>query len=253
MIELSWTFFALAVPAVIFAGVSKGGFGSGASFASAAVMALILPPDLALGLMLPLLMLIDVGSLPTYWGKWSRRDVIRILWGALPGVALGVAVFRFADPDVIRFLIGAVALAFVAWQIAKSRGLVPTPARALGAGVGLLTGAVAGFTSFVSHAGGPPVAVYLLSQRLDKLTYQASTVLIFWVVNILKFIPYAALGAFTAETWRAVLLLAPVALFGTWLGVVAHRIVPERLFFAITYVLLVLTGTRLIWQALSAG
>ncbi|MEL6915152.1 MAG: sulfite exporter TauE/SafE family protein [Pseudomonadota bacterium] len=251
MIEFSWTFFALAVPAVIFAGVSKGGFGSGASFASAAMMALILPPDLALGLMLPLLMLIDVGSLPTYWGKWSWRDARRVILGSLPGVALGIAVFRFADPDVIRFLIGAVALAFVAWQIAKARGLVPAPRRALGPAAGLLTGAVAGFTSFVSHAGGPPVAVYLLSQRLDKLTYQASTVLIFWVVNILKFIPYAALGAFTGETWRAVALLAPVALLGTWLGVVAHRRVPERLFFAITYLLLVLTGTRLIWQAVS--
>lgn len=251
MIEFDGVFFAFAIPAVIFAGISKGGFGSGASFAASAILAIILPPELALGMMLPLLMLIDLGSLPAFWGKWSRLDCARVLLGSLPGVAVGVAVFRYADPNVIRFLIGAIALAFVAWQMSKARGLVPAPKRQLGPVAGISTGAVAGFTSFVSHAGGPPVAVYLLSRNLDKLRYQASTVLIFWVINILKFVPYAFLGAFTRETWLAVAMLAPVALFGTWLGIKAHTVLPERTFFAITYVLLTLTGVRLIWAALA--
>ncbi|MEM6477899.1 MAG: sulfite exporter TauE/SafE family protein [Pseudomonadota bacterium] len=251
MIEFNAVFFAFAIPGVIFAGVSKGGFGSGASFAGAAIIALILPPELALGLMLPLLILIDLRSLPAFWGKWDWQDSRRVLTGALPGLLVGVAVFRFANPDVIRFLIGSIALAFVAWQIAKTRGLVPDPKRKLGAPVGVATGAIAGFTSFVSHAGGPPVAVYLLSQKHDKLTYQASTVLIFWVINLMKFVPYAALGAFTSDTWLGVLMLSPVAVLGTWLGIKAHHLLPERAFFAITYVLLILTGTRLIWDALT--
>ncbi len=251
MIELSLSFFYFAVPAVLIAGIFKGGFGSGASFVSAAILALVLPPEIALGLMLPLLMLIDVGSLLAYWGKWSWVDSRRVLIGSLPGVVLGFLVFRVANDDVIRFMIGLIALAFVAWQMAKSRGLVPTPKERLGAPAGLVTGTVAGFTSFVSHAGGPPVAIYLLSQKLDKTTYQASTVLIFGGINVMKFGPYAALGAFTKDTWMAVLILAPLALIGTWIGVKSHKIMPEPLFFAITYVLLIATGTRLIWGALS--
>ena len=251
MIEFDVTFFVFAVPAVIFAGISKGGFGSGASFASAVILALILPPEVALGMMLPLLMLIDLGSLPAFWGRWSWPDCARVLIGSLPGVALGVALFSYSNPDLLRFLIGFIALAFVAWQLAQSASLVPMPRRRLASVWGVITGTVAGFTSFISHAGGPPVAVYLLSQKLDKTTYQASTVLIFWVINILKFGPYAALGAFSGQTWLAVLILAPVALLGTWLGIKAHRIVPERAFFAITYVLLTVTGTRLIWLALA--
>ena len=46
------------------------------------------------------------------------------------------------------------------------------------------------------------------------------------------------------------LLLAPFALLGAWIGVKAHHLVPERLFFALTYVLLVVTGVRLIWVAI---
>ena len=124
-------------------------------------------------------------------------------------------------------------------------------ARPLPGWAGVLAGVVAGFTSFVSHAGGPPAAAYLLSQRLDKTTFQATTVLTFWVYNIVKFVPYAFLGIFTAETLLIDLVLAPVAVFGAWLGVRAHRIVSERAFFAVTYVLLTLTGGKLIWDALT--
>ena len=75
--------------------------------------------------------------------------------------------------------------------------------------------------------------------------------LVFWVLNIVKFVPYAFLGMFTAQTFLANLYLAPFALLGTWIGVRAHHVVPERLFFAITYVLLLVTGGKLIWDGLT--
>jgi uncharacterized membrane protein YfcA len=47
------------------------------------------------------------------------------------------------------------------------------------------------------------------------------------------------------------MLLAPFALIGAWLGVRAHRIISELAFFTLTYVLLVMTGSKLIWDALT--
>ncbi|MEX0339967.1 MAG: sulfite exporter TauE/SafE family protein, partial [Arenibacterium sp.] len=247
----TWSFFAVAVPAVIFAGISKGGFGSGAAFASASILALFLEPGLALGIMLPLLMLIDVASLRPYWGRWSWPDARVLILGGIPGVALGAGLYRVAEPDVFRFLIGGISVAFVVWQIAQRAGLVRTMRNKMSTTAGAIAGIVVGFTSFVSHAGGPPAAIYLLSQRLNRTEYQATTVLVFWAVNIAKFIPYTFFGMFTLETGLANLLLAPFALVGTWLGVRAHRMVPERLFFAITYVLLTVTGCKLIWDSLT--
>ena len=244
-------FYAFAVPAVLFAGISKGGFGSGAAFAAAALLALVVDPGIALGVMLPLLMLIDVATLRPYWRKWSWPDARLLILGGLPGTALGAALWRVADDDAIRLLIGAIALAFVAWQAARARGWVRIGSGDVPASGGLFAGVVAGFTSFVSHAGGPPVAVYLLAQRLDKTGYQATTVLVFWVINIAKVVPYAFLGIFTARTLTADLFLAPFALIGAWIGVRAHRIVPEWLFFGITYTALTLTGLKLIWDALT--
>ncbi|MFV0512438.1 MAG: sulfite exporter TauE/SafE family protein [Jhaorihella sp.] len=251
MLELNWVFFAVAAPAVLFAGISKGGFGSGAAFASATILALLIEPGLALGVMLPLLMLIDIATLRPYWRKWSWPDARVMMLGGVPGVLLGVFVYRLVDADAMRVLIGAIAVGFVLWHLSQRSGLIRPFRRRLPGWAGMVAGMAAGFTSFISHAGGPPAAVYLLSQRLSKTEYQASTVLVFWAINIAKFVPYAFLGMFTAQTALAGLVLAPFALAGAWFGVWAHRLLPERSFFAITYVLLTVTGAKLVWDGLS--
>ncbi|MEX0371492.1 MAG: sulfite exporter TauE/SafE family protein, partial [Tateyamaria sp.] len=189
--DLNLWFFAIAAPAVVFAGVSKGGFGSGASFASASILALVIEPGMALGVVLPLLMLIDAATLKPYWGKWNWRVSTLMIVGGLPGVALGALLFSRTEPDVFRVLIGVISIGFVLWQVGRARGWIRTASQALPAWVGALTGTIAGFTSFVSHAGGPPAAVYLLSLRPTKTEYQANTVLIFTAINIFKFVPYA--------------------------------------------------------------
>lgn len=251
MLTLDLAFFALAIPATIFAGISKGGFGSGAAFAAGSILALAVDPGVALGVMLPLLMLMDAAGLKAYWRKWDWSEVRPIIYAGLPGVALGAGLYQVANADVFRFLIGGISIGFVIYQILLRGGHIPKPARPLGQKAAALTGLTAGFTSFVSHAGGPPVAVYMLSRGLDKLTYQAGTVLIFWAINVMKFVPYSFLGIFTWQTLLADLLLAPFAVLGTWLGVRAHHMISERAFFAVTYVLLSLTGSKLIFDALT--
>jgi hypothetical protein len=251
MLNLDLWFFAIAGPAVLFAGISKAGFGSGAAFAASSILALVVDPGLALGVMLPMLMLVDAASLRPYWGRWHLRDALLVIGGALPGVALGAALYRVASPDLLRLLIGLVSVGFVIWQISLKRGWLRIGGRPMPDGAGVVAGIAVGFTSFVSHAGGPPAAVFLLSRGLGKTGYQATSVLIFWAVNIAKFIPYAFLGMFTLQTAQANLVLAPFALLGTWLGVRAHHLVPERAFFALTYVLLTVTGLKLIWDGLS--
>lgn len=245
------TFFAIAIPAVIFAGISKGGFGNGAVFASSAILALILPPGPAIGIMLPLLLVMDASALKTYWRQWEVRLSWIILIGSVPGVALAAAIYQYTSPDVFRFLIGVIAIGFVIWKVGTDRGWIKLAARPIGDLGGLLLSATGGFTSFISHAGGPPISAYLLSHPVTKTSYQASTVLVFGGINILKMFPYAALGIFNRDTLIADIYLLPFALFGVWLGIKLHRIVPERTFFQLTYVLLVAAGVKLIWDALT--
>ena len=246
-----FAFFALAIPAVLLAGISKGGFGSSASFIATPILALVLPPELAVGILLPLLMLIDLGGLKAYWGQWNVAEAKRLIIGSLPGVALAAVFWSVANPDVLRFFIGLIAVGFVVFQISRAQGWIAPPKAPAGAKAGLIAGATAGFTSFISHAGGPPATIYLLSRGLSKTEYQATTVIVFFAINVAKAIPYSFLGIFTGPSLLAGLFLAPAALLGTWLGVRAHKAIPDKAYFAVTYVLLLVAGLKLIFDAVT--
>lgn len=248
---LDLTFFMFAIPAVLFAGVSKGGFGSGAAFAATPFLALVLEPETAVAMMLPLLMIMDLSALKAYWKKWDWQNAKILMLGALPGIVVGWLMFRTANPDVLRFLIGAVAVGFVLFQFARARGWIEVPHKPFNPKTGAIWGALAGFTSFISHAGGPPASIQLLSQRLDKFTFQATTVVVFWFINAVKFIPYLMLGMFSRETAIADLALAPVAIAGTLLGVWLHKKMSDRIFFMLAYTFLLITGVKLIFDSLT--
>lgn len=243
-------FFALAIPAVIFAGVSKGGFAGGGAFAATPILALVIAPGHAVGLMLPLLMMMDFATLRPYWGKWDGAAARLLILGSLPGMFLAALVYHLANPNVFKLLIGLISIGFVAFQLSRQWGWLKLEGRVVGTRAGLFAGFGTGFTSFVANAGSPPAAVYLLLKGVGKTEYQATNVIVFWVVNLIKFVPFLFLGIATHQTILADLMLAPFALLGAWLGIKAHHAVPEKWFFALTYVLLTLTGVKLIWDAL---
>lgn len=248
--DLTTALFAAAIPAVLLAGISKGGLETAGGIAAAPLLALVIEPRMAVGLMLPLLMLMDLASLRAYWRKWSWGDARMLMTGAVPGVVVGWLVFGAVSSDAVRLMIGALAVGFVAWSLGRRFGLIPLgrpqPPRA-----GLFWGSLAGFTSFIGHAGGPPAAVYLLGRDLGKTPFQATNVVTFWWINLIKFPAYVALGIFTADTATAVLALAPVGLAGVAIGAWAHKRVSDGWFFGLTYVVLGLTGAKLIFDALT--
>ena len=245
---MDFQFFVVLSLAVTFAGISKGGFGGGVAFVSSAILAIILPPAMAVGIMLPLLMVMDVASVGPFWKRWDPRCAWALILGGVPGVAAGAVFFSITNDDVLRFFIGAISLAFVLWSLLPKDA---AKARQFPAWVGYIAGFTSGFTSFVSHAGGPPAAMYMLGQRLDKTTYHATAILVFWVINALKAVPYGMLGFFTWETLTLDLYMIPFALVGVYLGVKAHHLVSDRVFFGLTYLLLAGAGSKLIWDALT--
>jgi uncharacterized membrane protein YfcA len=117
---------------------------------------------------------------------------------------------------------------------------------------GTFWGAISGFTSFIAHASGPPMSIYLLPQRMEKTRFLATTIVFVLFMNYLKLIPYTWLGQFSGENLRTSLVLLPLAPLGMWLGIWLHRIVPEAAFYRICYLLLFLAGLKLLYDGISA-
>ena len=104
---------------------------------------------------------------------------------------------------------------------------------------------VSGFTSFMAHAGGPPLNVYLLPQGLEKRLFVGTVAVFFMVVNWMKLVPYALLGQFHTGNLTTSLALAPLAPAGIWLGVWLQSRVSDRVFYGVCYALLLVTGLKL--------
>ncbi len=159
-------FYAAAVPAVILIGLSKGGFGGAMALLGVPLMALTMPPVQAAGILLPILVLMDWVSLWTWWGQYDTRTLKIMLPGAMIGIGGGWATAALISEDMVRIIVGVVALLFFArWAAQKltRRELTTTHNRLAGTAWGTL----AGFTSFVGHAGGPPYQIYTLPLGQD--------------------------------------------------------------------------------------
>jgi len=245
-------FYAAAIPAVLLFGISKGGFGGGLGTLAVPLMALVVSPVQAAAILLPVLCLMDVVSVWKFRGQWIWSEIKVLLPASLLGIALGTYLFEYMSASVIRLIVGTVAVLFTVhyWVTKRNSGgtRLPDFPRSLG----MLGGAAAGFTSFVAHAGGPPISMYLLRRPLNRTDFVATAVLFFAVVNYVKLVPYAWLGQLSTGNLMTSLALSPLAPIGVLIGVYLHKRVSDRFFFGFVYLLLFAVGLRLIYDGVTA-
>ncbi len=240
-------FYAVAVPAVLLMGLAKSGFLMGFGSLATPLLALVLPAPQAAALMLPLLLAMDATGVRQLW-RQRDRDLLRLLLPAtLIGTLVGTLLFGLLPGKTVAAVVGGLTLFFLAQRLAfpPRRDAAPPPKA-----VGFLLGIAGGFTSFVAHAGGPPIAAYVLPLRMEPLRLTATLAVLFGVINLSKWIPYAGLGLFDARTLLTSLVLMPLAPLGVWLGVWATRRIASDWFYRIAYGGMFLTGVKLLWDGL---
>lgn len=243
-------FYAVAIPAVILVGLSKGGFAGGVGFVGVPLMALVMSPIQAAAILLPILCLMDVVALWSWRGVYDRQVLRDMLPGSLLGIALGWALAASVTADAIRLVVGLVGIFFVARSIylglRHGAGHVTLPNRAAGG----FWGAVSGFTSFVAHVGGPPFQVYTLPLRLDPKVLSGTTAIFFAVTNAVKLVPYFALGQFDTTNLAASAVLMPLAPLATLAGAWLVRRMKPEVFYPLTYATVALIAVKLVYDGL---
>lgn len=246
--EYSAVFWVSAIAAVTFVGIAKAGFGGGIGIIATPLMALTIPVADAAALMLPLLIACDIFAVNHYRTRFHRRSVKWLLPGAVLGIGTGAFFFGyFSDNErVLQVGLGVLSLLFVLFQATRALLMGVLVKRQPRAGEGVLMGTIAGFTSTLAHAGGPPVAIYLLPQRLPRELFVGTTVIFFASINLIKLIPYYSLGLLKTGNLMTTLLLAPLSYAGVKLGIYLNGHFPEVWFNRLVYTILFLTGTQLI-------
>ena len=236
-------FYLLAIPAVIALGLSKGGF-AGVGQMATPLLALVMPPLEAAAIMLPIMIVQDANAVWVYRKDWSGRIVAIVLPGAVAGVTIAGFTAAYISDDAVRVFIGGFTVAFVVYSfIGMLR--VPREPKKPGVAAGVIWGTIAGFTTTICQAGGPPYQMYVLGLRLPKMTYVGTTAMVFAAMNWMKVVPYVALGQFSTTGLSTSLALLPLAIAANLLGFWLVRVTPQALFYKITLVIMLVISIEL--------
>jgi uncharacterized membrane protein YfcA len=241
-----WFFYAVTIPAVLLLGISKSGFGAGFGSLAVPMMALSVSVPQAAAILMPVLLVMDLLGMAAFRKDFDKQLLKFLIPFGLVGIGVGALLFKVLNPHTVAGIVGGFTLLFLAQRLVFPPKVdSPPPPKWLGA---LLT-ATSGFTSFIAHAGGPPINAYVIPLRLSPLKFTATMAFFFFFVNLAKWIPYAWLGLLDLRNMTTSLVLLPIAPLGVWVGVRLARRISPVLFYRLLYLGMLLTGVKLLWDA----
>ena len=241
-------FVTVAVLAVLIVGLSKAGLLGSLGMVGVPLLSLVMPARDAAGMMLPVLLAMDAFAVWTY-RKVVDWHIIRIMLpGAAVGTIIGWLLWALVSDDAVLLFVGVVTLLFILDAILplrkKLEGLPPSKPW------GAFWGGFAGFTSFISHTGGPPFQIYVLPQRLSPAIYAGTTSVFFAIVNTAKLVPYFFLGQLNVHNLQLSAALIPVGIIGVLGGIFLVRRISMKWFYRIAYWLVFLLALKLVWDGI---
>jgi uncharacterized membrane protein YfcA len=253
-IDLFWIGLSL-----LLIGMSKGGFPVGNIALPILILVWPAPAQAAraaVGFMLPMLCLMDAVALVFYWRhvQWGRLIYL------LPATLLGIAVASYlfvSDSAVIavsdralKILIGVLGIVFVLYFAAKKWILRHIHASEPSWSKGTVFGFAAGVTSTLAHAAGPVMQMYLLPQQLEKMKFAGTGCAFFWMMNLLKLVPFAMLGRIQPEGLKLGGAMIPIIPLGVALGWWLTHKTEQKYYTVLIYGVLLITSVTLILKAL---
>lgn len=241
-------FWLVAVSAVFIVALAKSGLLGSIALIGVPMLTLVMAPREAAGMMLPVLLVMDAFAIIAYRRDVDWRNLKILIPGAITGIGFGWAVSSMVTDDMVRLTVGVITIIFILDAILplrkKLEGLPPSKPW------GVFWSAIAGFTSFVSHTGGPPYQIYVLPQKLTPTIYAGTTAWFFAIINAIKLIPYYFLGQISPSSLQISIILVPVAISGVLLGIYLVRRISAALFYRIAYVLVFILGLKLTYDGI---
>ncbi len=213
---------ALATTGFFLGGLLKGVVGLGLPLVAIPIVAIAMPVDEAIPLMLApgyITNLLQVRQ------TWHARTSLLPWWpaiaGMIIGVVVGVQIATSAPDQLVKGVLGTLVVVFVLTGFARIE-LPPRLGsnRFVGFGMGSLTGLSGGLTG----GFGATLAMYLLACRLEKDRFV-------WVIGMILFVGVTVLSAslIHAGSFKAEQLAGTLAvLIPSWLGLMAGGYIRQR-------------------------
>ncbi len=241
---IAWCFFALCC-----GGFIKGALGVGTPLLTVPMMAMVLPPQMAIAIMaIPVV----VANLWQFSQAQRSSTVVRNFWpcfvGILIGTWIGVKILSMIDEHTLLIVVGIAVIAFALLQGSSYRFyLADVLVKPVGIIFGISSGIIGGISSFF----GPMLVSYLMSIRnLDKnqfvstISFLYISAVIPWAINLYMF------GLLDHETLTLSLLGTLPVTLGLALGLKVRRYISENKFKYFIISILLISGASMLWRAI---
>jgi uncharacterized protein len=237
---------------LLIVGALAGGFVSGLAGFGTALMALgiwlyVLPPSIAVPLVLICSIVAQTSTLPSIWQSIDFRLVWPFLIGGLAGVPLGTMMIEHADPRIFKLSVGVLLLAFPAALYYQRNPLALSfGGRAADTMVGFAGGILGGLAGL----SGPLPTLWASVRGWGKDERRGVFQMFNWTVLSASLCLQAGTGFVTREVLSLALLALPATVLGAWLGARVYRVLSDGNFRDVVLGLLFLSGAGLVWSSL---
>lgn len=236
------SYFVLAGLASLLVGLSKGGLPT-IGMLAVPLLSLFMPPLKAAVLLLPIYVISDIVSVWLYRKHFSANNLKILIPAGVLGVLIGWLTASITSDNAVKLIIGCMGVGFClnTWlrKTAQTK-------QSINLKKGWFWGTVAGFTSFISHAGGPPFQIFVIPQRLPKLEFAGTATLLFAVINAAKILPYQLLQPYALDDLLQAAELIPFAMLGTLLGAHITKVIADIWFYRLVQAGLFVVSLKLI-------
>jgi uncharacterized membrane protein YfcA len=243
---LQWETVAIAALIVVFAYTVFGLTGFGSSITAVPILVHVIP----LKVVVPMMLLLDLGTstllVMKSFRSTDRKELMRLLPFMLVGMAAGVTLLVNAPERILLLMLGIFVLAYSAWSLLlRHHG---TPMRA---GWSAPLGLVGGVFTALFGTGGPIYAIYLARRLNDKITLRATIGSLILCSALGRLLLFAGAGLYTGNAVLTLAaLLLPCSLIGFYAGThLQHRLSSKQVV-QLVWAVLIIGGVSLIARSL---
>jgi uncharacterized membrane protein YfcA len=240
---------------IVVAGALAGGFVSGLAGFGTALMALgiwlyVLPPSLAVPLVLICSIVGQTSTLPSMWRSFDLSLVWPFLIGGLAGVPLGTMMVAHSDPRVFKLSIGVLLLIFpVALLLNRTPMAIRFGGKLADGAIGFAGGVLGGLAGL----SGPLPTLWATVRGWGKGERRGVFQIFNWTILFAALCLQLASGLIKPEIGWLALIALPGTLLGAWAGAKIYHAMSDRHFADVVLVLLFLSGVGLVWSSLGAA
>lgn len=246
MIEIFSLEFLLIVLLSFIAGLTKTAFGIGAGVFLTPIASLIVLPQVAVGILAPLMIASDITTLRYNWRKWDVNQLFIVIPLSLVGIFIGAKYLSWAPTELARVSIGIVAVIFSSIQLYRILLSDSVSKKAFSFKTGIVISFVAGIASAIAHSGGLVLSFYLITLKLPISTFIATLTCWLFFNDILKIILYYKFNILTNHLVFISIFTMPALFFGSFIGSRIASVISYTQFVVVINFLIFLSGIVLI-------